>query len=314
MIHKLVQTVNRHFNKDKYRHEYPLCYDELYPNDPIIFEYGYGLAEIVEEDMAERIDAIRQKIFEELGINVPPIPLYENKNLHPNEYLFRLWGIHVSENELLTEHYLAIPTENVKEEIPGIPTYEPCFLMQSLWITEAQVERAQEMGYWVVNLPSIVETHFCEILKEYLPINRNCLGRKEAGEPMLCKGIFWITDMENVENNHMIYQIPVDNMGNIDESVDRTTLNSKNQDNFNHRKTWKSLNTKETRNKAFDYYPRGRVEISRGKAVIFATPCICTEEIMKWIQEKFELTVENSIQTVIVMPDYSEHYRCHLDR
>ncbi len=131
---------------------------------------------------------------------------------------------------------------------------------------------------------------------------------------MLCKGIFWITDMDNVEENKMIYQIPVDNMGNIDEAVDRTTLNSKNQDNFNHKKTWESLNTKETRNKEFDYYPRGRVEISRRTAIIYATPSICTEEIMDYIKEKFELTEENGIYTVVIMPDHSEHYRCYLDR
>lgn len=319
MIHKLVQAVKRHFNKEEYyRYEYPLSYDESYPNDPIVIEYGYVLKPLADEseggDLAERIDNIRQKIIEELGIELPPIQLYENKRLCLNEYVFRLWGIKVSDHVLLPDHYLAIPTESVEEEIPGIPTFEPCFHIPSLWITEAQSEKAQEMGYRVVDLPSIIETHFGEILREYLPINANCLNRKETSEPMLCKGIFWVTDKENVEENHMIYQIPVDHMGHIDESVDRSQLNSKNKDNFNHKTTWKSLNTKETRNKRFDYYPRGRVEISHGKAIIFATPCICTEEIMGYIKEKFELTVENGIQTVIVMPDYSEHYRCHLDR
>ena len=51
----------------------------------------------------------------------------------------------------------------------------------------------------------------------------------------------------------------------------------------------------------------------KGKSVIFATPCICTEEIIKYIKDRFELTEENGIQTVIVMPDHSKHYRCHPD-
>ncbi len=131
---------------------------------------------------------------------------------------------------------------------------------------------------------------------------------------MLYKGIFWITDMDDIEKNEMIYRIPVDPTGRIDDSFDRTKLNSKKQDNYNHKKMWESLNTKETRNKCFDHYPRGRVEISSGKAVIYATPCICTEQIMDFIRNSFELTGDNGIQKIVVKPDHSEHYKCYLDR
>lgn len=130
---------------------------------------------------------------------------------------------------------------------------------------------------------------------------------------MLSKGIFWITNPDCVEENELFFRIPVDSMGVIDGSVDRTVLNSKNQDNYNHKRTWESLNTKESRNKRFDYYPRGRVEITGGKATIFATPCICTEEIVFYIIKEFELTEENGIQRVVVIPDHSEHYKCYLD-
>ena len=128
------------------------------------------------------------------------------------------------------------------------------------------------------------------------------------------KGIFWITDLENVAENRLYFRIPVDAMGIIDPSVDRMSLNSKNLDNYNHEKVWESLTSKETHNKRFDYYPRGRVEISRGKATIYANSHICTEEVVEWIRDRFNLTEENGILSVRVVQDNSAHYKCYLDK
>lgn len=130
----------------------------------------------------------------------------------------------------------------------------------------------------------------------------------------LCKGIFWIIDMENIDENSLIFPIPVNFLGTIDDSVDRRKLNSKNHDNYNHEKTWKSLDYRATRNKRFDFYPRGRVEIRNRKATIYASPYICEEDVMEWIIENFGLTKENGIQKIRIIPDNSSHYRCHLDR
>lgn len=129
----------------------------------------------------------------------------------------------------------------------------------------------------------------------------------------LSKGIFWITDIENFECDPMIYRIPVDPLGNIDDSVDRAMLNSKQHDNYNHKKKWENLNTKVRRNKRFDHYPRGRVEIRQHRAIIYVTPYTCIEEIIDFIRNEFNLTEENGIHSVRVIPDYSEHYKCHLD-
>ena len=124
----------------------------------------------------------------------------------------------------------------------------------------------------------------------------------------LYKGVFWITDQEDLDNNELVFRIPVDPFGNTDPSVDRSTLNSKNHENYNHRKLWESLGSKITHNKEFDYYPRGRVEISNGKAVIYASPYICTEEIIAWIKSMFNITEHNGIKKIRVVPDNSAHY------
>lgn len=129
----------------------------------------------------------------------------------------------------------------------------------------------------------------------------------------LYKGIFWITDLDNVYANQLYFQIPVTSDG-IVINPEVMHLNSKNGDNYNHKLVWKELTPKETQNKPFDYFPRGRIEINRGKATIYANPNICTQEVLDWLTDKFNLTKNNGITKVVMNPDGSEHYKCYLDR
>ena len=56
----------------------------------------------------------------------------------------------------------------VEEEITGIPTFEPSFHLPAIWITENQRERAESMGYTVVDPPSIIATHLTEIIRQHI--------------------------------------------------------------------------------------------------------------------------------------------------
>ncbi|MDR0221429.1 MAG: flagellar biosynthesis protein FlhA, partial [Lachnospiraceae bacterium] len=53
-------------------------------------------------------------------------------------------------------------------EITGIPTFEPSFHLPAIWITESQRERAESMGYTVVDPPSIIATHLTEQIRSYV--------------------------------------------------------------------------------------------------------------------------------------------------
>lgn len=131
----------------------------------------------------------------------------------------------------------------------------------------------------------------------------------------LYRGIFWIKDIDNIDNSDLYFQIPCNSDGIIDNEFSiNNAMSSKNTNNYNHQKVWSSLSSKETNNKDFDYYPRGRVEISNGKAVIYCSPWLDSEKIKNWVISKFNLTVHNGIKKVRVIYDYSEHYNCYLDR
>ena len=56
----------------------------------------------------------------------------------------------------------------VEEEISGIPTFEPSYHLPAIWITESQRERAESLGYTVVDPPSIIATHLMEIIRSHL--------------------------------------------------------------------------------------------------------------------------------------------------
>ena len=132
---------------------------------------------------------------------------------------------------------------------------------------------------------------------------------------ILYKGIFWIQDTEYFDNNCNIIRARTNIDGSIlEEGYCGLELTSRAGDNFNHEKSWNELHEWTTRNKPFDYYPRGRVEIRHGKAIIYANPNICGEKLIEWCKEKFNLFESNGITDIRCKPDHSEHYKCWMDR
>lgn len=140
--------------------------------DPIELEFGYGIIPLADVnqggDLLDRVVMIRRQIALELGTVVPIIRLRDNIQLNPNQYIIKIKGIQVSEGEILFDHYMAMNPGYVEEEITGIPTYEPSFHLPAIWITENQRERAESMGYTVVDPPSIIATHLTEIIRQHI--------------------------------------------------------------------------------------------------------------------------------------------------
>ncbi len=140
--------------------------------DPIELEFGYGIIPLADVnqggDLLDRVVMIRRQIALELGTVVPIIRLRDNIQLNPNQYIIKIKGIQVTEGEILFDHYMAMNPGFVEEEITGIPTFEPSFHLPAIWITESQRERAESLGYTVVDPPSIIATHLTEVIKGHL--------------------------------------------------------------------------------------------------------------------------------------------------
>ena len=140
--------------------------------DPIELEFGYGIIPLADVnqggDLLDRVVMIRRQIALELGTVVPIIRLRDNIQLNPNQYIIKIKGIQVTEGEILFDHYMAMNPGYVEEEITGIPTFEPSFHLPAIWITEGHSERAESLGYTVVDPPSIIATHLTEVIRSHI--------------------------------------------------------------------------------------------------------------------------------------------------
>ena len=149
--------------------------------DPMELEIGYSLIPLVDTgqggDLLERIVMIRRQCALELGLVVPTIRIRDNIQIKPNNYIIKLKGIETARGELMLDHYLAMNSGTVFEEVPGIETTEPAFGLPALWIAEDQREQAELNGYTVVDAVSVLATHLTEVIKMHAA---EILGRQET--------------------------------------------------------------------------------------------------------------------------------------
>lgn len=149
--------------------------------DPIELEFGYGIIPLADAsqggDLLDRVVMIRRQCALDLGMIVPVIRLRDNIQLRPNEYIIKIKGIEIAKGELMFDHYLAMNPGTVDVELDGVKTIEPAFGLPAVWVSEDQKERAEMLGYTVVDPPSIVATHLTEIVKANA---HELLGRQDV--------------------------------------------------------------------------------------------------------------------------------------
>lgn len=149
--------------------------------DPIELEFGYGIIPLADinqgGDLLDRVVMIRRQLALELGMIVPIIRLRDNIQLNPNQYVIKIKGVEVSQGELMMDHFMAMNPGTAEDEIEGIPTTEPAFGLPAIWISESQRDRAEMLGYTVVDPPSIIATHMTEIIKRHA---HELLGRQDV--------------------------------------------------------------------------------------------------------------------------------------
>ncbi len=155
--------------------------ETMLPVDMLELEVGYGLINIVESDQSgdllERIVSIRKQFALDLGIVVPSIHIRDNLQLAPGEYRMLIKGNKVGGGLLRPDSLLAMDPGNVSDRIDGIPTKEPAFGLDAMWVSPSRKEDAEFAGYTVVDLPTVMATHITELIRGHA---HELLGRQEA--------------------------------------------------------------------------------------------------------------------------------------
>ena len=141
--------------------------------DPLEVEVGYGLIPIVDEQagggLLRRITMIRRQLALELGIVLPTVRVRDNLQHAPNAYVVKLRGVEIARGTLQPGQFLAMDPGTAEGDIPGIETHEPAFGLPARWITPAYRERAELLGYTVVDPESVLATHLTELVKRFAP-------------------------------------------------------------------------------------------------------------------------------------------------
>lgn len=134
---------------------------------------GYQLIKLADikqnGDLIERIRGIRKKIASDFGFLVPKIRIKDNLQLSPTHYEFFLKGVKIGEGDVMPDHFLAMDTGYVGSQIEGIPTKEPAFGMDALWIEPKDKEEAIIQGYTIIDPSTVISTHISELIKQYAP-------------------------------------------------------------------------------------------------------------------------------------------------
>lgn len=155
--------------------------ESLLPLDMVELEVGYALINIVESDqtgdLLERIVSIRKQFALDMGIIVPSVHIRDNLQLEPGEYRVLIKGNKVGGGTLRSDCLLAMDPGNVVSRVDGIPTREPAFGLDAVWIAKSQKEEAELAGYTVVDLPTVMATHLTEIIRTHA---HELFGRQEA--------------------------------------------------------------------------------------------------------------------------------------
>ncbi|MAR00869.1 MAG: flagellar biosynthesis protein FlhA [Oceanospirillaceae bacterium] len=158
-----------------------LGWDDVEPVDQLGLEVGYRLIPLVDKNqggqLLNRIKGVRRKLSQELGFLIPSVHIRDNLDLMPNQYRITLMGVTLAEAEIQPERDLAINPGQVFGKIDGIATVDPAFGMDAFWIMPEQKDRAQTLGYTVVDASTVVATHLNQKLQYH---SHELLGHEDV--------------------------------------------------------------------------------------------------------------------------------------
>jgi flagellar biosynthesis protein FlhA len=112
---------------------------------------------------------IRRQLALDLGIVLPTVRVRDNLQHAPNAYVVKLRGVEIARGTLNPGQFLAMDPGTAEGDIPGVETNEPAFGLPARWISPAHKERAELLGYTVVDAESVLATHLTELVKRFAP-------------------------------------------------------------------------------------------------------------------------------------------------
>jgi flagellar biosynthesis protein FlhA len=196
-------------------------------------EVGYGLVGLVEGGasggLVERIGLIRRQIAGELGLVVPTVRIRDDLVLEQNAYVIKLRGSEIARGTVDPTKMLCMDPNGGEIAVSGIPTTEPVFGLPASWVSIADRERAESLGYTVVDAASVLATHLAETIRRHA---HEILGRPETNQLLeslkrdqpglveeLVPNLVSTGDVEKVLQGLLRERVPIRDLSTILESI-----------------------------------------------------------------------------------------------
>jgi len=207
--------------------------------DPLSLYIGYELIPLVDKtkgaELLNSVTNIRRTLAKDLGIIVPPIRIQDNMRLGGGQYEFQFRNQEIGKWNIKTGCLLAMGEGS--QPIDGEKTTEPAFGVPAVWINQSAREKAESLGYTVVDAPTIISTHIQEMIKSNA---HEILGREElkqifdnvkADFPGLVEDVlkgdgFSMSNIHKLLQNLLKEGVPVRDMVTILETLTNSNPNT----------------------------------------------------------------------------------------
>lgn len=210
-----------------------LGWDDVQPVDTIGLEVGYRLIPLVDKtqsgELLGRIKGIRKRLSQDIGFLIPSVHIRDNLDLRPNAYRIAIMGVTAGEGEIHPDRELAINPGQVFGSLDGLPTKDPAFGLEAVWIDPSQRDQAQTLGFTVVDASTVVATHLNQLLLKQV---HELLGYDEVQQLLqllgkqspklmeeLVPGAVTLNGLQAVLKNLLQEKVPIRDLRTIAEAL-----------------------------------------------------------------------------------------------
>ena len=135
--------------------------------EPLELEIAYDLMDLVDAsrggDLLDRVKALRRKIAMDLGMVIPLVRTRDNLDLPAGHYAIKVHGVELGRGEAPPGAVLVIG--DALDQLPGVPTKEPVFGLDAIWVPTEFRHQAELLGATVVDRSSVITTHLAEVVR-----------------------------------------------------------------------------------------------------------------------------------------------------
>ena len=206
--------------------------------NPMEVEIGVGLIRLADPhrggDLLQRIQRVRQNVAGEIGIILPKVRIRDNMRLDQNQYCIKIADMPVAEGTVYAARFLAMdpgagsPLAGGKR-VPGTAAREPASGTPAVWIEPAQRDRAEAVGYTVVEPSSVIATHLTETIRRHADeiltrdSTKHLIDELKRTSPVvvdeLIPGVMKLSEVQQILQMLLREGVPIRQLGPILETL-----------------------------------------------------------------------------------------------